>query len=258
MRRYPGPIGVFGQGDGKRGRIVAFGAGGLARLSKVHKRLLTAILAVAALGLGTATVASGLVPIYENHFSSSAKFRQVKKMSGGKDCSKVHKAKKRFLVTVDGGSTKCIYRTPVEGDGPGPDHQVSAQVKVEKTTSSKIRNKVYGAVGARAGKKTGYELRVFPKRGRWEVHRSPNATGFPVKGSLNKIKGVGKTNELQLKVFGNTVVAHVNGKKVMARTDGKAAQVSGRNTTIVAASEKKTNKAADVTFDAVRVKLPNP
>ncbi len=222
------------------------------------KRLLTAVLAATVLALGTAAVASGLVPIYENSFSSADKFRQVKKMSGGKDCTKSHEKKKRFAATVGSGPKECIFKTPVEGDGPGPDHEIEAKVKVNKSTSSKIRKKVYGAIGVRAGKKTGYELRVFPKRGRWEVHRSPSGSGFPVKGSLKKIKGVGKTNKLALRAFGNKVVARVNGKKVMARTDGNAAQVSGRNTTVVAASEKKTKKAAKVTFDALRVKLPNP
>ena len=222
------------------------------------KRLLIAVLAAGALALSAAAVSSGIVPIYENNFSSGAKYRQIKKLSGGKACTKFHEKKKSFGAKVDGGPTKCIFRTPVQGDGPGPDHQIEASAKVNKATSSKIRKQAYVAVGARAGKKTGYELRVFPQRGRWEVHRSPTGDGFPIKGSLKSIKGVGKTNELRLTVFGNTVAAHVNGTKVMFRTDSKAAQVSGANTTIVAAGEKKTGKTMSASFESVRVKLPNP
>jgi len=212
----------------------------------------------AALTLGVAAVAVGLVPVYENGFSSKDEFRQIDKLSGGSSCTKFHEKAKRFGVAVDGGSTKCIFRTPIEGDRPGPDHEVEAKVKVNKSTSSKIRKQVYGAVGVRAGKKVGYELRVFPKRQRWEVHQTPNSSGFPFKGTLEKINGVGKQNRLNLSAFGNRITAKVNGTKVLSRVDENAARVSGRIVTLVAAIEKKTNKAARVTFDSVSVKIPNP
>ena len=245
------------EGGAARGRFVAFRASGLVTLNKVRNRILIAILAAGALALGAATIASGIVPIYENNFASGAKVREIKKLSGGAACSKLHEDK-RFVALVKGGPTKCIFRTPVVGDGSGPDHQVAATARVDKATSSKIRKQVYVGVGARAAKKTGFELRVFPKRGRWEVHRSPTGTGFPVKGSSEDINGVGKANEFRLTVFGNTVAAHINGTKVMSRTDSNAAQVSGVNTTLVAAGEKKTQKTAKITFDSFRVRLPNP
>lgn len=223
----------------------------------MRKRLLIGIAATAGLALASASVAFAIVPIYENNFSSGAKFREIKKMSGGKTCKRSHD-NKQLLIAIEGGPTECIFRTPVQGDGPGPDHQIEANAKVSRSTSSKIRKQAYVAVGVRSGQKTGYQLRVFPKRGRWEVHRSPSAAEFPIKGSLEDINGIGKTNVLRLTAFGNTVAAQVNGTKVMARTDSKAAQVSGANTTLIAAGEKKSNKIVRASFESVRVRLPNP
>lgn len=221
-------------------------------------RAIKITLATAAVTLGGAGLAFGLVPVYENEFNSKSKFRQVAKFTGGKGCKKFHERGKRFGVSVETGETKCIFRTPVEGDGAGPDHLIEAKMKVNKSTAKSVRSQVYGAVGVRSGKKLGYELRVFPKKGRWEVHRTPSGNGFPITGKTNKANGIGETYRLSLRAFGNEVVAKVNGTKVLTRVDTNAARVSGRIATLAAANLKKASKNVRVTFDSVKVKVPDP
>ncbi|MGI9557199.1 MAG: hypothetical protein ACR2N5_04580 [Solirubrobacterales bacterium] len=221
-------------------------------------RLLITTLATAALTLSGAAAAFGLVTIHENEFNSKSKFKQVTKFSGGKGCKKFHDRGKRFGVAVNTGETKCIFRTRVEGDGAGPDHEVDAKFKVNKSTGKGVRNKIYGAVGVRSDKKIGYELRVFPKKGQWELHRAPGGNGFPVTGKSGSIKGIGKNNRISVRAFGNEIVAKINGKKVLTRVDTNAARVSGRIVTLAAANLKDKKKNVRVTFDSVKVKLPDP
>ena len=86
------------------------------------------------------------------------------------------------------------------------------------------------AVAVRSGKSSGYELRIFPKRHKFQLRRSPSGGGggFPAKGRSRAIKGVSKPNIVRLKAVGNRVTARVNGTQLAKVTDSNAGQVDGR------------------------------
>ncbi len=214
---------------------------------------------VAVATLVVSALAWGVVRVYNNDFSSRTEFREIRKLTGGKQCKKAHEAGERFATSAEGGPKECIYRSPVQGDGSGPDQEVEAKVKLNKATSSKIRKRVYLGVGVRAAKRAGYQLRIYPQRQKWELHRTGGGDGFPVQGKLGKIKKAGKSNELRLRAFGNKVSAWVNGDRVVkAMVDRDAAEVDGQLTTLLIASTKKTGKRAKGSFDDYVVKVADP
>jgi len=226
----------------------------------MRRRATTVIALASALAIGAPGLAWGLVTIYDNDFKSRAEFRAIKKMSGSKACKTFHDKNTRLGVSIAKGPAACKFATPVQGDRSGPDHEVEAKAKVNKATSSKVRSKVYVGVGVRTGKKTGYELRVFPHRQRWELHRNPsNNDDFPVKGKLESINKIGKKNVLAIRAFGDDVTASVNGERVVhSLKDSNAAQVDGRRTTLVVSNGKKAKKPVKATFDDVQVLIPDP
>ena len=225
----------------------------------MRSRALIISVSVALATLAVSALAWGVVRVYSNDFSSRGEFREIRKLTGGKQCKKAHEAGERFATSVGRGPKECIYRTPVQGDGSGPNHEVEARVKLNKVTSSKIRKRVYLGIGVRAARRAGYQLRIYPQRQKWELHRTGGGDGFPVKGKLSKIKKAGKSNELRLRAFGNKVSAWVNGERVVkAKVDRDAAAVNGQLTTLLIASTKKTRKRAKGSFDDYRVKVPDP
>jgi hypothetical protein len=225
----------------------------------MRARALIIVISVAAAALAVGGLAWGVVRVYKNDFRSRSEFREIRKLTGGKQCKKAHEAGERFATSVESGPKECIYRSPVQGDGSGPNQEVEAKVKLNKATSSKIRKRVYLGIGVRAAKRAGYQLRIYPQRQEWELHRTGGGEGFPVKGKLEKINKAGKSNKLRLRAFGNKVSAWVNGDRVVsAMVDRDAAEVDGQLTTLLIASTKKTGKRAKGSFDDYVVKVSDP
>ncbi len=158
------------------------------------------------------------------------------------------------------GSGTCGYRPPVEGDTAGPDHDFRAKEKLLKATPKGLRGSAYVAVAVRSGKSSGYELRIFPKRHRFELRRSPSGggAGFPAKGRSRAIKGVSKPNVVRLRAVGNRVTARVNGTQLAKVTDSNAAQVDGRKLEVGVGSTRRSNKEVVATFDNLKLLVPNP
>ena len=219
-----------------------------------------ALLAAAlALGLAAAVALAG-VTVYKNNFSSETEAKELRH-SSGKHCAKRWRQKaKSVRVQRNRGSGACGYRPPVEGDTAGPDHDFRAKEKLLKATPKGIRGSAYVAVAVRSGKGSGYQLRIFPKRHKFELRRTPSGggSGFPAKGRNRAIKGVGKPNAVRLKADGNKVTARVNGTQLAKVTDSNAGQVDGRKLEVAVGNERDSNKQVVATFDNLKLLVPNP
>ena len=217
-------------------------------------------LAAAALGLGlVAAVALAGVTVYKNNFSSEAEAKELRH-SSGKHCVKRWRDKaKTVRAQRRGGAGTCGYRPPVEGDSPGPDHDFRVKEKLLKTTPKGLRGSSYLTIAVRSGKDSGYELRIFPKRHKFQLRRSPSGGGgFPAKGRNRAIKGVDKPNRGRLKVDGNRVTARVNGTLLARVTDPNAGQVDGRKLEVGVGSTRRSHKRIAATFDNLKLLVPNP
>ncbi|MEK6328065.1 MAG: hypothetical protein AABM66_11170 [Actinomycetota bacterium] len=221
----------------------------------------TVALLVAALALGLApTVVLGAVSVYKNNFSSKAEGKELRH-SSGKHCDKRWREKaKRVRARRNRGGGTCGYRPPVEGDTDGPNHDFQAKQTLLKTTPKGLRKSTYVTVAVRSGKNSGYELRVFPRRHRFELRRSPSGGGggFPAQGRSRAIKGVGEPNLLRLKAVGNRVTATVNGRQLAEVTDSSPGQVGGRKLEVGVGSTRRSDKRIVATFDNLKLQVPNP
>ena len=135
-------------------------------------RLAVALVAALALALG-ATVALAGVTVYTNNFSRKSQVKQLKH-ADGKRCEKRWRRKARsMLIEVKKGPGACGYRPPVEGDSDGPDHDFQAKGKLLRATPKGIRGSAYLAIAVRSGNSSRYELRIFPKKHKYELRRAP-------------------------------------------------------------------------------------
>jgi hypothetical protein len=218
-------------------------------------------LLAAALALGLAAAgALAAVTVYKNNFSSQAEVKELDH-SRGKQCAKRWRKKtKSVRAQRNGGPGACGYRPPVEGDTGGPDHDFRAKEKLLKVTAKGIRGSAYVAVAVRSSKTSGYELRIFPKRHKFQLRRSPSGGGggFPAKGRSQAINGVNKPNVVRLKAAGNSVTAKVNGTRLARVTDSNAAQVDGRKLEVAVGATRRSNKEVIATFDNLKLLVPNP
>jgi hypothetical protein len=207
-----------------------------------------------------AGIAAADVTVYENSFASRASVNDLRKVEGGKDCKRSWAKKDDELsVEIKEGAVTCEFATPVRGDGPGPDHHLEVKATVSKEIPKSLRNRVFVAISVRDNQSAGYELRIAPGTGSWEVRRQPEAEGFPLGGNDEAIAGLGKANRLSLQAFGDSVTAAVNGKKVVdGMPDSSAADVEGRRTTIGFGTEGNAKERIGARFDDLRVLLPNP
>jgi hypothetical protein len=218
-------------------------------------------LLAAALALGlTAVVALAGVTVYKNNFSSRAEAKELRH-SSGKYCVKRWRQKaKSVRAQRNRGSGACSYRPPVEGDTAGPDHDFRVNEKLLKATPKGLRRSAYVAVAVRSDRNSGYELRIFPKRHKFQLRRAPSGggSGFPARGQSEAIKGVGKPNVVRLKAVGNQVTARVNGTLLARVTDSNAGQVDGRKLGVAVGNKRRSNKEVVATFDNLKVLVPNP
>jgi hypothetical protein len=227
-----------------------------------HRRTRSAVALLAAtLALGlAAAVALGAVTVYKNNFSSKAEGKELSH-TRGKHCNKRWREKaKSVRARRNRGSGICGYRPPIEGDTERPDHDFRAKQVLLKTTPKSLRRSAYVAIAVRSSKSSGYVLRIFPKRHRFELGRSPSGggSGFPAEGRNQAIKGVGKPNIVRLKVVGNRVTASVNGTQLASEVDSNAGEVAGRKLEVGVGSKRRSNKRVYATFDNLKLLVPNP
>jgi hypothetical protein len=219
-----------------------------------------ALLAAAlTLGLAAAVALAG-VTVYTNNFSRKSEAKQLKHVDG-KHCDKRWRKKaESLLIEVKKGPGACGYRPPVEGDSDGPDHDFQAKAKLLRATPKGIRGSAYLAIAVRSGKSSRYELRIFPKKHRYELRRRPagGGSGFPKQGNSKAIKGVNKLNVLRLKAAGNKITAKVNSRKVAEVTDSNAGQVGGRRLEVLVGNKRSTKKDVVASLDNLKLQVPSP
>lgn len=217
--------------------------------------MVSALLLVASVALASAT-------IYTNDFSSKGEYREIKRVGGkAKRCDRSYRERgEKMQVAVRRGPEKCAYAPPVQGDGPRPDHDFRATGKILKGTPKSVRRSAYLFVAARSGGSGGYELKVFPKRGRFELIRTPSGggSGFPAEGSSDAIKGIGERNKLRLRAFGARVKAFVNKTEVADVTDTNPNELEGTKLRFGVGHGESSSKDVLACFDDLTLAVPSP
>ena len=227
--------------------------------SKARRLGISALLAAVGV-LVLASSAAAVVYIYKNSFGSSAAFRDVDQMSGGKKCDASHsKGAKAMRITMR-GRTFCEYSPPITGDADQPDHEIVAEGRILASSPDNVKRHSYLAVRVRVGQGTYYEFRVNPKEKEYKLNREPvgGAAGLPISGTSNRIEPLGELNKLRLRVTGNDVTAFINGNSVATYNDPNPGQVTGRKVSFGLGSTKKTNPGPTGAFTAIKVGVPTP
>jgi hypothetical protein len=226
---------------------------------RLTTRAAATLVATVAIGLAAATAVAG-VTVYSNKLARKADAKELRHAEG-KYCKKKWRRKAGTLrVDVEKGPDTCGYRPPVEGDTAGPDHDFQAKEKLLKATPKAVRDGAYLAIAVRSGKTSGYELRVFPTKHKFQLVRSPSGggSGFPAKGKSSAIKGFRKANTLRLKADNDKVTAKVNGIRVAKVTDSNPAQVGGRKLEVAIGHSRHSRKPVLGTIDNLKLQVPNP
>ena len=227
---------------------------------RTRKAPITVVLLVALAAAALAATAIAGVTVYTNGFSGKSGAGELRHAEG-KHCDKRwHKKAKNVSIRAKQGSTVCGYRPPVEGDANAPDHYFKATEKLGKKTPKSVRDRIYLGIAVRSAKNVGYELWVFPTKGKFKLARlaGGNKPTFLAKGGSKAIKGRGKSNHLGLKAVGSKVIAKVNGKKLAKTVDRNAGQVNGRKVEVMLGYKKHRSKPVSITVDDIQLQVPNP
>ena len=221
----------------------------------------TLALASAALGI-FAAVAVAEVVVYTNDMGSEAEFRQILRSGGGKRCDKKYRDKSEvMLASVKKTPTTCSFRPPVQGDDELPNQGVAIEGKILKETPKALRPKAFIEATVRAGGGgTGYSLRIYPKKQRFELNRGPDGGGFPARGESKAINKIDQKNRIEVIATGAEVRAVINGKEVAKINDTNPGQVEGRKIrfAIGSGSQRDTEKTVVGTFKRIAVSVPDP
>lgn len=210
------------------------------------------------LAVGLATAFAD-VTVYSNDFSSRAEYNDIARSGGGKRCDRKYRQKSKvMLASIRRSPTTCSFRPPVQGDDVLPNYTASVQGKMLSKTPKSLRGKTFFELAVRAGGgDTGYKLRVFPKKKRYELLRTPGGGGFPSKGKSGAIKKAAR-NTLRVVAQGATITAYANGKQLTSIADNNPGQVEGRKIRFAIGCKKKSGKAVVGTIRRVGVGVPNP
>lgn len=216
-----------------------------------------AVALVLAVGL---TTAFADVTVYTNDFSSRAEFGEIARSGGGKRCDRKYREKSKvMLASIKRSPTTCSFRPPVQGDDELPNYTVAVQGKVLSKTPKSLRGGTFIEVSVRAGGgDTGYKLRVFPQKKRYELLREPGGGGFPSRGKSDAIKKINERNALRVVARGAEITTFANGKELTSVTDANPGQVEGRKIRFAIGSQKDSSKDVVGTFKRVAVGVPDP
>lgn len=229
---------------------------------------LTATIALLASATVAAVALAGPVPVAVYTFEAGGDVAAFQKQAG-KSCGKKWRQGKSMSIAVGGTTNRCTFDTSVVGDStdPGSDMEVTAAANLGAGRSKKLRNKAYVGVAARSSATAGYELRVRPYAGTWQLFRDAAGASGPVllrSGKGKFIRSGGKPNMLLLRAFDfstptTNVLAKVNGKAVATFADSGTDQPDGRRSAVVTGIKGKGSGNGVVgIFDNVAIKVPNP
>jgi hypothetical protein len=227
--------------------------------ARLRNRIALAALATAVLVAALAATALA-VTVFAVDFSSRSEYQQIKRSGGGKACERRYREKQEaMLVSIKKGPGTCGFRAPVQGDAELPDHELTVDTKVLKTTPKSVRDGAFVELQLRAGGGgVGYTFRVFPKKHSFELRRGPRGggSGFPAEGKNKAIKGIHKRNKLTLIVAGSRITALANKKQLATVQDRDPGQVSGRKVRFGIGNAKKSGKDVIATVKSLAVGVP--
>ncbi|HEY8000508.1 MAG: hypothetical protein ACHQJ5_00815 [Vicinamibacteria bacterium] len=215
--------------------------------------------ALAILGAGAAT-ALAEITVYNNDMSSQGDFNEILRSGGGKRCDKKYREKSKvMLASVKKSPTTCSFRPPVQGDDELPNQGVAIEGKILKETRKSVRGGAFIEATVRAGGSgTGYSLRIFPQKQRYELRRGPAGGGFPAEGKSDAIHKINQRNRIEIIATGAEIRALVNGKEVAKLNDSNPGQVQGRKVRFAIGSQSAKDKPVVGTFKRVAVSVPDP
>ena len=216
---------------------------------------------LATLGIGGAAALAEVV-VYTNNMRTEADFKEILRSGGGKRCDKKYREKSEvMLASVKKTPTTCSFKPPVQGDDEIPNQGVAVDGKILAETPKFLRNKAFIEVTVRAGGGgTGYTLRIYPKKQRFELKRGPDGGAFPATGHSDAIKKIDVKNRIEVIATGAEIRALVNGKEIAKLNDSNPGQVSGRKIrfAIGSGSQRDTEKTVVGTFKRIAVSVPDP
>jgi len=230
---------------------------------------LTIGLSLAALAGAAVAAQAGPVTVALYRFSSAGDVSSFHKVQGAK-CKSKWRKRKTIGIIVGKKTNACIYRSSVVADiqDPGPDQEVAAIANLAAATPKKLRKKIYLAVSVRQSNTTGYTLRVIPAARKWQLIRDGRGSSAPAvirAGSGRFIRqGAAVRNGLLLRAFdygssAPTLLAKVNGRRVVLMRDAAAGTPNGRRTTITLGAKGKAFAYRAVgSFDNVAIRVPDP
>lgn len=223
------------------------------------QRRAIAALAAGCLVAGAATAVAE-VTVYDNDFSSQSRFDEIARSGGGKRCDRKYRAKSKvMLASVKKGPATCAFRPPIQGDDELPNHELTVEGKILKKTPKSVRGSAFFELTVRAGgNRSGYSLRIFPQRQRFELRRGPSGSGFPVEGKNKAIKKVNSRNTITLVATGAEIIAAVNGKELARVADTNPGAVEGRKVRFAIGSQASKAERVIGTFREVAVAVPDP
>lgn len=226
-----------------------------------NNKLRLAVISAAAFGvLALAAVALANVTIYSNTFSNKSQYRQVTPSGTNNACDRsFRKTAKKIRIVVETGDRLCQLRPPVVADSDRPDQDVQVDGKLIKSETPKSQRKgAFLSLAIRFGPKQSYQLMVKPKSKKYFLTRSPDGPGFPVEGTLNRIRPLDEPNNLRLRAVKNKIRAYINNKKVASKTDNSSGDVTGRRVAFGIGNTRPGKKKVAGLMDNLRVQVPNP
>ena len=228
---------------------------------------LTAAIAALACACTAAVAQAGPVPIAVYSFQSGGDVAAFQKQVG-KACQRKWHQQRAMSVAVGAGTTECVFDTSVVGDSTDPrsDLQMTASASLAGGGDGKLRNRAFVGIAVRSSATSGYELRVFPTAGKWQVFRDPAgaAPAALVRAGQSKAITAKKPSALLLRAFDfntptSTIVARVGKQTLHTFTDAEADSPDGRRSAVfVGVKGKGSANGLTGIFDNVAIGVPNP
>ena len=196
--------------------------------------------------------------VYGNDFGTHAEFKEIIRSGGGKACERRYRKKSGTMVaSLKLGNRTCSFRPPVQGDGQLPNYTVSLEGTILKKTRKSVRGGAFLELTVRAGGgDSGYALRLFPHKRRFQLLRTPRGQSFPVHGKNRAINKVGQKNQLRLMAKGATITAFANGKQLANVSDATPGSVPGAKIRFAVGNRKKKSKPVVAVFKRIAVAVP--
>ena len=198
--------------------------------------------------------------VYGNPISSRGAMQELDKLPGGRCGRRFASRGKNMSVEVGRSTARCEYATPVVGR----DLDIAVTAVLSKQTPRTRRKKIFVFVALRVSGTVAYVLEVEPRNRRWFLRRTAPEGDDPTprrrtfaQGKGKVVANTGRKNRLRMRVFGNELIAWINGEVVARGSDPAFEAIDGRLSTFGIGSAANASKAVGI-FDNIVVQVPDP